>query len=312
MTVSHMVCSSRAVTVKLLDLIWRSPLAPDLSPAPEKLNRSRKKMDFTGRLMPRARGVKQRDVSYGGVSCVQHQPRHAPSNRVVLYFHGGGYCVGSPDTHNHMVSRLAKRAAMCAVVPRYRKAPEHPYPAPLEDAVSVYQALLDEGIKPGNLYLAGDSAGGNLVLVLLLRLKQEGMPLPAAACCISPWTDMGLQGDTLNTKAKTDNMLNGDLLEHFAQLYTQGMAAEQRCQQPYLSPLAGDLAGLPPLLVQVGSEEVLLDDAVRLTEKAQQAGVAVELQIWEKMQHVWHLSFPVLKDGRLAILEIAEFFDRNQ
>lgn len=201
---------------------------------------------------------------------------------------------------------------MRAVVPDYRKAPEHPCPAPVEDALAVYRELLNEGVKPGNIYLAGDSAGGNLVLATLLQLKDADHPMPAAACCISPWTDLSMSGDTIATKQHSDLLLTPTLLQQFADNYTAGTASEERGARSEMSPLAGDLNQLPPLLIQVGSEEILLDDSVRLAEKAAKSGVDVELQIWEKMQHVWHYTFPMLKDGRMAISEIASFFDRNQ
>ncbi|RLT98029.1 alpha/beta hydrolase [Ketobacter sp.] len=312
MSICHMTCSSGRLPVTLVNTILRSPFSPDLSVEPAKIAHSRRMMNFYGRLMPQARGVKIQAINYGGVACEQHQPKHAPSNRVLLYFHGGGYCVGSPMSHRHIISRLARKARMRAVAPDYRKAPEHPHPAPIEDAVSVYHALLEEGVKPENIYLAGDSAGGNLVLATLLRLRETGVPLPSAACCISPWTDLSMSGTTITTKESVDLLLSPGLLEQFAAHYTAGASAEARGSRSALSPLAADLNQLPPLLIQVGSEEILLDDSVRLAEKAKKTGVQVELQIWEKMQHVWHYTFPMLKDGRMAIDEIASFFDRNQ
>lgn len=312
MSVCHMTCSSGRVPVTLVNTLMRSPFAPDLSVEPEKIKHSRNSMNFFGRIMPVARGVKIKPITYGGVVCEDHQPRHAPTNRVVLYFHGGGYCVGSPISHRHIISRLAKEAGMRAVAPDYRKAPEHSCPAPIDDAVMVYKDLLKEGIKAGNIYLAGDSAGGNLVLATLIKLRDLNLPLPAAACCISPWTDLSMSGETISSKEDVDLLLTPKLLDQFAVHYSAGTPAQERGNSPKLSPLAADLNQLPPLLIQVGSEEILLDDSVRLAEKAKKSGVQVELQIWEKMQHVWHYTFPLLKDGRIAISEIASFFDRNQ
>lgn len=312
MSICHMTCSSGRLPVTLVNAILKSPFSPDLSVEPGKIDHSRRSMNFFGRLMPSARGVKIQSISYGGVACEQHQPKNAPTNRVLLYFHGGGYCVGSPVSHRHLISRLARKSRMRAVAPDYRKAPEHPYPAPIEDAVSVYSALLEEGVKPENIYFAGDSAGGNLVLETLLKLRETSVPLPSAACCISPWTDLSMSGETIATKEDVDLLLTPALLDQFAAHYTAGASAETRGSSATLSPLVADLNQLPPLLIQVGSEEILLDDSVRLAEKAKKVGVQVELQIWEKMQHVWHYTFPMLKDGRMAIDEIASFFDRNQ
>ncbi len=312
MSISHMTCSSGRLPVTLMEAILKSPLAPQLSVEPDKIAQSRKSMNLFGRIMPSARGVKIRPISYGGVPCEQHQPRNAPSNRVLVYFHGGGYCVGSPVSHRHVISRLACKAKMRAVAPDYRKAPEHSHPAPIDDAVVVYSALLEEGVKPENIYLAGDSAGGNLVLATLLRLRELSIPMPAAACCISPWTDLSMSGETISSKVDADLVLTPTLLNQFATHYTAGTPFDDCGNDSAISPLAADLNQLPPLLIQVGSEEILLDDSLRIAEKAKKEGVHVELQIWEKMQHVWHYSFPMLKDGRLAIDEIASFFDRNQ
>jgi len=181
MSICHMTSSSGRLPVNLVNLLLKSPFAPVLSVEQGKIEHSRKSMDFYGRMMPVARGVKVQPISYGGVPCHQHQPGKAPSNRVLVYFHGGGYCVGSPLSHRHLIARLAKKAKMRAVAPDYRKSPEHPHPAPIEDAVNVYSALLDEGVKPENIYLAGDSAGGNLVLATLIRLRDLTMPMPSAA-----------------------------------------------------------------------------------------------------------------------------------
>jgi monoterpene epsilon-lactone hydrolase len=312
MTTCEMACSSGRLPVSMVNALLRSPFAPELSVDKHKLQHSRKSMNFWGKLMPVASGVKVRCAELGGVTCEIHQPKTAPSNRVLLYFHGGGYCVGSPQSHRHIVSRLAKQCGMRAVVPDYRKSPEHPYPAPVEDAVAVYKTLMDQGIKPGNIYLAGDSAGGNLVLATLLSLKSLNQPLPAAASCISPWTDLSMSGATMASNEEADLILTPHLLHQFAEHYMSGSGGEGQNCNPGLSPLFADLTQLPPLLIQVGSEEVLLDDSVRLAAKAESCGVTVELQIWDRMQHVWHYTFPLLRDGRMAISEIALFFDRNQ
>jgi len=307
-----MTCSSGKLPVTLFNLFLKSPLVPSMSMQDDHVGYARKSLDLFGRMMPVASGVKVSTIHYGGVACEQHQPRTAPSNRVLLYFHGGGYCVGSPVSHRHLVSRLARECRMRAIAVDYRKAPEHAYPAALEDAVAVYLDLLAEGVKPGNIYLAGDSAGGNLVIATLLQLKTLQQPQPAAAACISPWLDMAIAGETTATKADVDLVLTVGILNEFAQRYARDIPREERGSHATLSPLAGDLAELPPLLLQVGSEEILLDDSLRFADKAAKAGTTVEVQVWERMQHVWHIGFNMLKDGRLAIREIASFFARNQ
>lgn len=310
MTIQHIPSSSSPIMVSLLNAFLRSPMAPALDVSPGKIERSRKSMDFFGRSMPVAKGVLIEPAVYGNVSCQVHRPAKAPSNRVMLYFHGGGYCVGSPQSHRHLVARLALETGLSVIAVEYRKAPEHPYPAAIEDALAVYQAVLDQGIRASNTFLAGDSAGGNLVLQTLLGIKEKQLPLPAAGCCISPWTDMTLSGATIRSNATTDYLLSPELLRDFAHCYSAQHPASDGLACPGLSPLFADFSGLPPLLIQAGSEEILLDDSLRLAEQAQAAGVEVTLQIWERMQHVWHYSFRFLKDGQLAIAEIGRFVDR--
>ncbi len=310
MSIQHMPCASGRLAVALVNSLLRSPFAPNLDVAAERIQKSRDSMNLFGNLMPVATGVGIRQQTLDGVDCVLHQPDNAPANRVLIYFHGGGYCLGSPQSHRHIVSRLAQETGVRAIVPNYRKSPEHPFPAPVLDAIAVYRAVLDQGIKPQNIYLAGDSAGGNLVLEVLLKLKSRSLPMPAAGCCISPWTDLTMSGESIHSKADVDVVLSEKLLQDFADCYCRGINQGIARNDPELSPLFADLSGLPPLMIQVGSDEVLLDDSLRLAERAKAAAVDVRLQVWERMQHVWHYSFLFLKDARLAISEIADFFNQ--
>ncbi len=309
MTVLRIPRSSGKIINGLINGVLRSSFAPKLDVEPDLIHKSRRNMDFWGSLMPLARGIRVRQQVIESVACELHQPPKTSGERVVLYFHGGGYCVGSPKSHRHVVSQLARETGMRVVVPDYRKSLEHPFPAPIEDALAVYHTLLQRGVKPSNIFFCGDSAGGNLVLSTMLKLKDDGTPLPAAASCISPWTDLTMSGESILDKASLDYLLSHSLLQQFANHYLATHRHESGPLHHHVSPLYGDLSGLPPLLLQVGSHEVLLDDSIRLLEKAIQSGVNAQLQIWEDMQHVWHYSFALLKDGREAIEAIAHFFD---
>lgn len=305
----HTVAStSGRLPIWLFNALLKSSIRPELAVTDGHLNRSRKSMDRWGEWMPRLRRVMIQPGTHAGLYCETHIPSGVHSNRIILYFHGGGFAVGSPRSHRHLVSRLAQAAGMKAIAIEYRKAPEHPYPAALDDTTRAYRQLLDQGYRPEHIVLAGDSAGGNLTLTTLLRLRDEGVPLPAAACAISPWCDVTLALPSIVTNAARDLILSPLLLQQFRDLYVN---SDQQ-QAPQVSPLFADLTGLPPLLLQVGSDEVLLDDARQLARRAARAGVPVTLEVWEGMQHVWHYSALFLQDGRRALARIGEFFRQQQ
>jgi monoterpene epsilon-lactone hydrolase len=217
--------------------------------------------------------------------------------RVLLYFHGGGYCSGSIASHRGMVIEAGRAAQMRTLAVGYRLAPEHPFPAPLEDALAAYRFLLGQGIAPSAIALGGDSAGGGLSLALMLRLRAEGEPLPACAWLISPWVDLSMTGESLKTKADADPLIQKDYLEELASAYLNGHDPAD----PLVSPLEACLDGLPPLIIQVGSDETLLDDATRIAARAGTADVAVTLEIWPHMIHAWHLWAYRLEEGREAL-----------
>ncbi len=231
-------------------------------------------------------------------------PDSRPS-RHVLYLHGGAYRVGAPSTYRHFTWRIARTARARVLVPDYRLAPEHPFPAALDDAVTSYLWLLTEGADPRCIAVVGDSAGGGLVLALLLKLRDDGIVLPAAAVALSPWTDLALTGVSLATNAEADPMINADDIPVFAADYLA--AADPR--NAYASPLYGDFSGLPAIMIQVGSDEVLRDDAVRMAQRLRAAKIPTVLQIWPRMPHVWHLLAPVLPEARSALEEIGRFVD---
>lgn len=249
-------------------------------------------------------GVTCTPVDAGGVSAEWSVAAGVDEAKVVLYVHGGGYVMGSAGSHRDVTGRLSKAAGARVLSLNYRLAPEHPFPAPVDDAVAAYRWLLAQGISPGNIAVAGDSAGGGLAIATLLALRDAGEPLPAAGIGISPWVDMEGTGESMTTRAAVDPVVQKEGLLGMAKLYLG--AADPK--NPLAAPLHADLAGLPPLLLQVGDAETLLDDSTRLAEKARAAGVDVTLKVWDEMPHVWHLFAPILPEGRQAIDEIGSFF----
>ena len=243
------------------------------------------------------------NVDAGGTPAELVTAHGAPGSRTVLYLHGGGYVIGSPATHRELASRLSSASGAGVLLIDYRLAPEHPFPAPVEDAVSAYKWLLEQGHSPDRLSIAGDSAGGGLTVAILVRLKELGVPLPACGVCLSPWVDMEGIGDSMTSRAHADPMVQRDGLVAMAGVYLNG--ADPRT--PLAAPLYADLSGLPPLLIQVGTRETLYDDATRLARRAEDAGVPVEFESWDEMIHVWHLFAPMLDEGQEAIERIGEF-----
>jgi len=254
-------------------------------------------IDQRGKAFGPSGGVTVQPVDAGGVRAEWTSTPDADRSGAVLYLHGGGYVIGSLDSHRHLAAEVGRAAGVQTLAVDYRLAPEHPFPAPVEDTLAAYRFLLDSGIRPNRIALAGDSAGGGLVVGALLALREAGLPLPACGWCISPWVDMEALGGSFVDRAATDPTVQKGTIQMMAQWYLGG--ADPR--HPHAAPLHGDLRGLPPLLIQVGAAETLLDDAIGLARRAGVANVAVDLQIWPDMIHVWHLYFPVLSAGRRAI-----------
>jgi acetyl esterase/lipase len=274
----------------------------------ETLEQARRRFLAMESLIPHPpRDTETITINAGGVSADRVITPASRPNRHVLYLHGGAYRLGAPSTYRHFTWRIASAAQARVLVIDYRLAPEHPFPAALEDAVSYYCWLLAEGADPRQIAVIGDSAGGGLALALLLKLRDSGLPLPAAAVVLSPWTDLALTGASITLNAKFDAMVHAEDVPKFAADYLAG--ADPR--HPYASPLYGDPTGLPPTLIQVGSEEVLRDDAVRMVERMQRAHCQAELQLWPGMPHVWHLFAPILPEAREAIVEISKFLQRT-
>ncbi len=246
-------------------------------------------------------------LNAGGVTAEWVTAEGASDSRVVLYFHGGGYIIGSPRTHRAMMAHLSRDAASRVLALDYRLAPEHPFPAPVEDAVAAYRWLLAEGFDPAKIALGGDSAGGGLTVAALVQIRYLGLPVPAAGVCVSPWVDMEGLGESMRTRAEADPMVNKENLMVSAKTYLGG--ADPRA--PLAAPLYADLRGLPPILIQVGDAEVLLDDSTRLAGLAREAGVEVQMDVWDDMIHVWHVFAPILPEGKKAIKQAGDFIKKH-
>jgi monoterpene epsilon-lactone hydrolase len=239
----------------------------------------------------------------GGVASLRVGMRAARRDRDILFLHGGGYVAGSAALYRHFLWRLAAAADAQVTAIDYRLAPEHPFPAALDDAIGAWHGLLAEGTDPGRTVVIGDSAGGGLALAAGMRLRDRGDALPAAIVALSPWTDLAATGLSLATNADADPMLIAAAVPTLAACYLAG--ADPR--DPGASPLYGDPAGLPPSLIQVGSDEILRDDALRMAERMRAADCAVELEIWPRMPHVWHLFAPLMPEAGRAINRIGAF-----
>ncbi len=264
---------------------------------PTELSDMRAGIDARGLANGLADDVMVQPVGAAGVPAEWTTTPNALPNRAILYLHGGGYVIGSLDSHRHAVAEIGRAAAAGVLALAYRLAPEDPFPAPVEDALAGYRYLLAQGFAPGNIALAGDSAGGGLVVAAMVAIRDAGLPQPGCGWAISPWIDMEATGGSIVTKSAEDPGVQKAGLDSMAAAYLGGADPKH----PLASPLHADLTGLAPLLIQVGAAETLLDDATRLAARAGAAHVAVTLEIWPEMIHVWHVYHPQLAAGRKAI-----------
>jgi len=246
-------------------------------------------------------------VNAGGLPAEWAADESAAGDQAVLYLHGGGYVIGSVRTHRVLMAGLSRASGARVLGLEYRLAPEHPFPAPVEDAVAAYRWLLRQGYAPGRIAVAGDSAGGGLTVAMLAQARSYGLPLPAAAVCFSPWVDLEGIGDSMTANAGSSDMVERDGLLFMANAYLNG--ANPRA--PLAAPLYADLRGLPPTLIQAGGAETLLDDSTRLADAARAAGVAVDLDVWDDMIHVWQLFAPMLPEGRQALAQAGAFIRKH-
>ncbi len=246
-------------------------------------------------------------VGAGGVPAEWIYDPKAVDERVLLYLHGGGYMIGSMRTHRVPLSRLSRASGARVLGLEYRLAPENPFPAAVEDSVAAYRWLLSQGIEPKKIVIGGDSCGGGHTVATMVALRYLGEPLPAAGIMHSGWTDLANTGATFTTKAEEDPLIDRDMVENMAMAYL----GDKDRKTPLASPFYADLQGLPPLLVQVGSAEVLLDDSINFAERAKAAGVDVTLEVWDDMPHVWQAFASFLPEGQQAIEHCGEFIRRH-
>ncbi|MBO1329756.1 alpha/beta hydrolase [Streptomyces sp. VRA16 Mangrove soil] len=282
-----------------LDALLRSAPRSETRPTPAEQRSS-----FAAALTrPAPTGVTTRGTVLGGRPALELEPAGAAGRGRLLYLHGGGYVVGSPDTHAGIAGELAARAGLRATSVDYRLAPEHPFPAAVDDGLAAYRELLTTGTDPRNLVVAGDSAGGGLSIATLLAARASGLPQPAAVVVFSPWVDLTLSGASMRTKGAADPIFDEADVRAYADLY---VGTGER-SHPLASPVFADLTGLPPLLVQVGANEVLLDDAVRLAARAGADGVETTLEIGPDLPHVYQLQYGRLDEADAALDRAARF-----
>lgn len=243
----------------------------------------------------------------GGVPAEWVDWQGADAGRTILFLHGGGYVICSPRTHREMICRIARASAARALSLDYRLAPEHPHPAALEDALAGYRWLLDSGTPPSRIAVMGDSAGGGLALALLQTARDRKLPLPACAVCLSPWADLTCSSASFRNNSRKDPLLPSKVVPDFARMY----APDGDLARPAVSPLFGDFTGLPPLLIHVGTDEILLDDSRGVAERAAKAGASVEIKIWPNMIHVFQALASMHPAARQSIREIGEFVARQ-
>jgi acetyl esterase/lipase len=276
-------------------------------PRPASLADRRKSLDALGAQSVLPLDVVVERVTANGVAAEWTSTPAANPARVILFLHGGGYISGSLDSHRHMIAQAGREAQARTFALGYRLAPEHPFPAALEDALAGYRYLLAQGIAPVSIAMAGESAGGGLAVAALVSLREAGEPLPGCVWCSSPWVDLEQSGPSMSEKAAVDPLIQKGYLDELAAAYLNG--ADPRT--PSASPLHADLSGLPPMLIQAGSAETLLDDALRLARAAGAAGVRVNLEVWPDMIHAFPLFYQQLTAGRRALRSVGEFVRSN-
>ena len=272
-------------------------------PRPADLAERRLRLDALGTRYKVAADVEIQPVLANGVAAEWTTTPQANKTRVIMFLHGGGYISGSITSHRHMIAEAGRQVGARSFAVDYRLAPEHPFPAALDDSLSAYRYLLETGHEPGNIILAGESAGGGLALATAVSLRDANLPLPGCLWCSSPWVDLTMSGRSMTGKSPVDPLIQKPYLQELATAYLHG--GDPRA--PLVSPLNADLRGLPPVLIQVGSAETLLDDSVRLAGVLGDADVAVTLQIWPDMIHAWHLFYQQVAAGRRALAALGSY-----
>jgi epsilon-lactone hydrolase len=277
-------------------------------PRPVGWDERRRRIEEVGAAWPVADDVKLEPADLGGIPGEWSVVPDADASRVLIYFHGGGYCSGSIVSHRRLVTEAGRAGGLRTLAPAYRLAPEHPFPAARDDALVVWRRLRRDGYAANTIAVGGDSAGANLTLALVQELKRAGEDLPGCLWLLSPWVDLTMSGATLVSKSAVDPLIQKGYLEELAKAY---VPAGMDRKDPRLSPLYADLEGLPPTLIQIGSAETLLDDAVRFAAAAGEADVCATLEIWPHMIHAWPLWNARLEPGRRALEHAGAFFKEH-
>jgi acetyl esterase/lipase len=257
----------------------------------------RRRWRMFARYLPVASRTEVLRVKVAGVDAEWLAPPRSAPDKLLLYLHGGAYVAGNCDTHRSLTSHIATAAGVRVLLPEYRLAPEHPFPAALEDALGIYRELLASGIAPGDIVVAGDSAGGGLTMATLLALRDAGDPLPAAACLLSPWLDLAGTGESMRTRAAFDPWFRPEFLPPVRHYYCD----EGRILDPLVSPVYARLDRLPPLYIQVGEDEILLSDSTRVAAAILEAGGTAELEVWPQMWHVFQMFIREVPESRRAV-----------
>ena len=267
------------------------------------IDQLRKETENAGSLIPLPENINYKSVVAGNVNAEWITCGEVNENTIFMFMHGGGYYRGSIAATRATVARISAEAKVKCLSINYRLAPEHPFPAAIDDTYSAYEWLINEGINPKNIIVSGQSAGGGLCLALLLKIKDNNISQPLGAVALSPWTDLSQTGKTMVTNEKIDPIISKKYLDRFAKLYFP----DSHNMSYLASPIIGELSGLPDILIQVGSAETMLDDSKRFYEKAKKANVNVKLEIWEDMFHGWHSNAHMLNDADKAIKNIGIF-----
>jgi epsilon-lactone hydrolase len=273
------------------------------NPRPAALAERRERLDMLGRTSVLPADIRVEPVIANGVAAEWTTSPEADPSRVMLFLHGGGYVSGSLLSHRAMVAEAGRQARLHTLALEYRLAPEHPFPAAVEDAVAGFHFLVASGIEPGRIVVAGDSAGGGMTIAMMIMLREAGEALPGCAWCISPWVDLEMTGISMSTKAAIDPMIQKPYLEELAGEYLHGADPSGQLA----SPLYANLRGLPPLLIQCGSAETLLDDSLRLSAAAAEVDVRTTLEVYPDMIHVWPLFHQHVAAGRRALVSAGQF-----
>lgn len=274
----------------------------------KRVEESRKGLERLASLVKLPKDVKLEHVDVDGMKGVWISTPESELGKVILYLHGGGYMEGSLISHQDLAMRIGRASKARVLLTDYRLAPENPYPAAVDDAVKSYRWLIEnQKIDPSKIVIAGDSAGGGLTLVTLIKLRDEQMKLPVAGVCLSPWTDLALTGDSLTRNAKVDPFLKFYDIVFMANIYV----GDNDPKNPYISPLYAELEGLPPILIHVGTAEIIQDDSVRFAQKAKKAGIDITLEVFDEMVHVFQAFADWAPEGQEAIQKIGKFIQEK-